>query len=212
MARLSKRGQLGNVKLCLKLVLLLRSISDLVAYRTNDLLCVPGETSLPGLDGKNNLTSLISTLQATLKANVQNSPKQSPKIHPSVAANNANDPFSSSNVAVHQSTSSLQSFNSLQQSSNSLSSNSFQFQSANSLSSIPQPTLVPLQAPTTVQNHSRLPSLEQPSGTPDQHESKIAWKIRDPKKKRQKHITLGLTREEFANIQESLRHRPVKCK
>ena len=196
MVRLSK---LGNVKLCRSCV---------VAYRTNDL-CVPGETSLPGLDGKNNLTSLISTLQATLKANVQNSPKQSPKIHPAAAANA--DPFSS-NVAVHQSTSSLQSFNSLQQSSNSLSSNSFQFQSANSLSSIPQPTLVPLAAPTTVQNHSRLPSLEQPSGTPDQHESKIAWKIRDPKKKRQKHITLGLTREEFANIQESLRHRPVKCK
>ena len=195
MVRLSK---LGNVKLCRSCV---------VAYRTNDL-CVPGETSLPGLDGKNNLTSLISTLQATLKANVQNSPKQSPKIHPGAA--NA-DPFASN---VHQSTSSLQSFNSLQQSSNSLSSNSFQFASANSLSSIPQPpaSLVPLTAPTTVQNHSRLPSLEQPSGTPDQHESKIAWKIRDPKKKRQKHITLGLTREEFANIQESLRHRPVKCK
>ena len=173
-----------------------RSISE----DGNDL-CVPGETSLPGLDGKNNLTSLISTLQATLKANVQNSPKQSPKIH-SAAAVNA-DPFSSN---AHQSTSSLQSFNSLQQSSNSLSSNSFQFQSANSLSST-------LAAPTAVQNHSRLPSLEQqPSGTPDQHESKIAWKIRDPKKKRQKHITLGLTREEFANIQESLRHRPVKCK
>ena len=44
------------------------------------------------------------------------------------------------------------------------------------------------------------------------HESKIPWKIRDTKKKRQKHITLGLTREEFAHIQESLRHRPVKCK
>ena len=175
-----------SVEKC-KIVFLRRS-----RYRTNDL-CVPGETSLPGLDGKNNLTSLISTLQATLKANVQNSPKQSPKNHP------AGDPFSS-NVTVHQSTSSLQSFNSLQQSSNSLSSNSFQFQSANSLSSIPQPALVPL----TV--------LEQPSGSQDQHESKIAWKIRDPKKKRQKHITLGLTREEFANIQESLRHRPVKCK
>ena len=186
-----------SVEKC-KIVFLRRS-----RYRTNDL-CVPGETSLPGLDGKNNLTSLISTLQATLKANVQNSPKQSPKNHP------AGDPFSS-NVTVHQSTSSLQSFNSLQQSSNSLSSNSFQFQSANSLSSIPQPALVPLAAPP-VKNTSRLPVLEQPSGSQDQHESKIAWKIRDPKKKRQKHITLGLTREEFANIQESLRHRPVKCK
>ena len=156
---------------------------------------------MPGLDGKNNLTSLISTLQATLKANVQNSPKQSPKIRPA-----AGDPFN-----VHQSTSSLQSFNSFQQSSNSVSSNSFQFQSANSLSSIPQPNVVPAKA-SGAENHSRLPRLEEPAGAVEQHESKIAWKIRDPKKKRQKHITLGLTREEFANIQESLRHRPVKCK
>ena len=156
---------------------------------------------MPGLDGKNNLTSLISTLQATLKANVQNSPKQSPKIRPAAA-----DPFN-----VHQSTSSLQSFNSFQQSSNSVSSNSFQFQSAISLSSIPQPNVVPAKA-SGAENHSRLPRFEEPAGAVEQHESKIAWKIRDPKKKRQKHITLGLTREEFANIQESLRHRPVKCK
>lgn len=150
------------------------------------------------MEGKNNLTSLISTLQATLKANVQSSPQNSPK---------TSEPHQLSSTSLQQSTSSLQSFNSLQQSSNSLSSNSFQFQSTNSLLAYPQPQPVPSPAP---QNHSKLPALQHTDT--EAHESKIAWKIRDPKKKRQKHITLGLTREEFANIQESLRHRPVKCK
>ena len=44
------------------------------------------------------------------------------------------------------------------------------------------------------------------------NESKIAWKIRAQRKRQQKHLTLGLTREEFANIQESLKHRPLECK
>ena len=42
------------------------------------------------------------------------------------------------------------------------------------------------------------------------NESKIAWKIRAQRKRQQKHLTLGLTREEFANIQESLKHRPLE--
>ena len=57
---------------------------------------------------------------------------------------------------------------------------------------------------------------EQPRLPPEledaNHESKIAWKIRANGKRQQKHLTLGLTREEFANIQESLKHRPVECK
>ena len=131
-----------------------------------------------------------------MKANAVQSPKSSPK------SQSVNQHSSSS--TVNQSNSSLQSFNSLQQSSNSISSNSIQFQSTNSLSSLqPAPATQPLQ------NHSIFTSAPADSLT---HDSKIAWKIRDPKKKRQKHITLGLTREEFAHIQESLRHRPVKCK
>ena len=42
------------------------------------------------------------------------------------------------------------------------------------------------------------------------NESKIAWKIRAQRKRQQKHLTLGLTREEFANIQESLKYRPLE--
>ena len=45
-----------------------------------------------------------------------------------------------------------------------------------------------------------------------QQGSKIAWKIRASRKRQQKHLTLGLTREEFANIQETLKNRPVECK
>ena len=44
------------------------------------------------------------------------------------------------------------------------------------------------------------------------NESKIAWKIRAQRKRQQKHLTLGLTREEFANIQESLKYRPLEGK
>lgn len=42
------------------------------------------------------------------------------------------------------------------------------------------------------------------------HTPKIPWKIRASRKRQQKHLTLGLTREEFANIQETLKNRPVE--
>ena len=61
--------------------------------------------------------------------------------------------------------------------------------------------------------NSSLTYLYQEAASPEleesRNESKIAWKIRAQRKRQQKHLTLGLTREEFANIQESLRHRPL---
>ena len=100
---------------------------------------------------------------------------------------------------------------------------------ADPLGSLPKPPVaenvkqmfdLPLQAKTFDPTRSKAKtnnSLEdQPYFTTEledsSHESKIAWKIRANRKRQQKHLTLGLTREEFANIQESLKHRPVECK
>merc|ERR1712089_8013 len=208
-----------------------------------------GETSMPELDGKNNLTSLISTLQATLKANVQNSPNLSVRAAPVVSQPQHKLPLNSIQSPALPSYSGQPPTNiphtypnPQQPFYNPVSQNSFQGQLPNSQpsqshqahnhsnaqtvtaltepqSTVPNPVTVS-QSSLTVQKVGGV----QPGATsqihpapapvsplpPDPHTPEVAWKIRDTKKKRQKHITLGLTREEFAHIQDSLRHRPVK--
>ncbi len=51
------------------------------------------------------------------------------------------------------------------------------------------------------------------SATDESHvASKIPWKIRAARKRQMKHHTTGMTKEEFAQIQQSLKESAVKCK
>eukprot|EP00092_Neocalanus_flemingeri_P000850 GFUD01000907.1.p1 GENE.GFUD01000907.1~~GFUD01000907.1.p1 ORF type:complete len:3255 (-),score=789.69 GFUD01000907.1:272-10036(-) len=184
-----------------------------------------GETALPGLGlSSQNIIPLITNLQATLKANVESgSPvrSQSGQIKESPA------PPSSLRLNIPQPTLTINESNPTTPLTPRTPNSSVKEWKTDPLGSLPKPPVAenvkqifdePLQARTFDPTKSKaktnnglddLPQLytELENST---HESKIAWKIRANRKRQQKHLTLGLTREEFANIQESLKHRPVE--
>merc|ERR1711973_424261 len=145
-----------------------------------------GDTTVPGLGvSSNNIIPLITNLQASLKANVPRDPE--PYLEPSNSAS-----FQEKVGNNNQATDRLSSQVSI---------------NTSNVSTVPNQIGASVQTlvPSSLIEENNVDEQEE-----CRNESKIAWKIRAQRKRQQKHLTLGLTREEFANIQESLKHRPLE--
>ena len=179
---------------------------------------------MPGLAlSGQNIIPLITNLQATLKANVTTPSNQTLEVQAPAQANNLSllipQPTPTQNRNDSNSTTPLT------PRTPTSSTKEWKTDPLGSLPKPPPPENVqqvfdqPLQAktfdPSKYKAKINSGLDDQPRPPPEledsSHESKIAWKIRTNGKRQQKHLTLGLTREEFANIQESLKHRPVEC-
>lgn len=76
----------------------------------------------------------------------------------------------------------------------------------------PRQDFEPLQARTfSPGGQQRHQQLSQGDEEQSHVASKIPWKIRAARKRQMKHHTTGMTKEEFAQIQKSLKESAVKC-